>query len=114
MRVVSWGTLTSLMYVGWILLLLDGGPGWIQRALSARFWRRLATLGYGVYLVHIPMCDHAIAPLARTFVRTHGWPIAIVWPLSVAALFAASLGAAYVLHVAVEKPFLRLRDRVAA
>jgi peptidoglycan/LPS O-acetylase OafA/YrhL len=113
MRVVSWGTLTSLMYVGWILLLLDGGPGWIARLLAAPFWRRLATLGYGVYLLHIPMCDHAVAPLARTLVREHQWPMALVWPLSVIALFAASLAAAYLLHIAVEKPWLRIRDRVA-
>ena len=69
MRVLSWGTLTSLMYFGLVLLLLNGGDGWIPRALSAGFWRRMATLGYGVYLLHIPLCDHAVAPLARKLVK---------------------------------------------
>lgn len=114
MRVFSWGTLTSLMYFGWVLVLLNGGDGWVQRALSAPFWRRAATLGYGVYLLHIPLCDHAIAPLARALVKDHHWPMTVVWPSSVVALFILSLAASYVLHVTVEKPFLWVRDRVAA
>jgi hypothetical protein len=65
LRVVCWGTTTSIMYFGWVLLLLNGGEGWIHRFLGASFWRRIATLGYGVYLVRVPVCDHAIAPLAR-------------------------------------------------
>ncbi len=113
MRVFSWGTFTSLMYFGLVLLLLNGGEWWIQRALSAPFWRRLATLGYGVYLLHIPMCDHVVAPLARALVKKAHWPMGAVWPLSVLSLFVVSLGGAYVLHVLVEKPSLRLRDRVA-
>jgi peptidoglycan/LPS O-acetylase OafA/YrhL len=113
MRVFSWGTFTSLMYFGWVLLLLNGGDGWVQRVLGAPFWRRVATLGYGVYLVHIPMCDHVVAPAARSLVKAWHWPMAVVWPLSVLALFVVSLGAAYVLHVVVEKPSLRVRDLVA-
>jgi peptidoglycan/LPS O-acetylase OafA/YrhL len=112
-RVFSWGTLTSLMYFGWVLLLLNGDGGWIQRALSAPFWRRVATLGYGVYLLHIPLCDHVIAPLAWALIKHHHWPMGVVWPLSVVALFLLSLAAGYVLHVVVEKPSLLVRDRVA-
>jgi peptidoglycan/LPS O-acetylase OafA/YrhL len=113
MRVLSWGTLTSIMYFAWVVLLLNGGDGWISRALSAPFFRRTATLGYGVYLMHIPLCDRAIAPFAHSLVKDHGWPMVAVWPLSVASLFALSHLASYFLHVLVEKPFLRIRDRVA-
>jgi peptidoglycan/LPS O-acetylase OafA/YrhL len=112
-RVFSWGTLTSLMYFAWVLLLLNGNGGWIERALSAPFWRRTATLGYGVYLLHIPLCDHAVAPVARALIKDHQWPMTAIWPLSVATLFVLSLAAAYVLHVTVEKPWLWVRDRVA-
>ncbi|HEY8040022.1 MAG TPA: acyltransferase, partial [Polyangiaceae bacterium] len=112
-RVFAWGTLTSIMYFGWVLLLLNGGAGWIHRMLAAAPWRRLATLGYGVYLLHIPLCDHAVAPVARSLIKAHHWPMGLVWPLSVVALFVLSLLASYVLHVVVEKPFLRLRDLVA-
>jgi peptidoglycan/LPS O-acetylase OafA/YrhL len=112
-RVFSWGTLTSIMYFGWVLILLNGGQGWVQRFMGAPFWRRLATLGYGVYLVHIPVCDHAIAPLARILSKNRGWPMVIVWPSSVLGLFGLSLVVSYGLHLLVEKPFLRLRDLVA-
>jgi peptidoglycan/LPS O-acetylase OafA/YrhL len=109
----AWGTLTSIMYFGWVLLLLNGGAGWIQRALSAPFWRRVATLGYGVYLVHLPLCYHAVSPVSGWLVRQRHWPMAVVWTLSVLGLFVLSLGVSYVLHVAIEKPALRVRDRVA-
>ncbi|MGH7296155.1 MAG: acyltransferase family protein [Polyangiaceae bacterium] len=113
-RVLSWGTLTSIMYFLWLLLLLNGGDGWIRRTLSAPFFRSAATLGYGVYLLHIPLCDRAIAPVAHALVKDHGWPMVAVWPLSVAALFTLSHLASYFLHVLVEKPWLRIRDRVAS
>jgi peptidoglycan/LPS O-acetylase OafA/YrhL len=111
--VFYWGTFTSIMYVGFVLLLLHGGNGWLQRALSAPLFRPIATLGYGVYLVHLPICYAFINPGASALVRRWGWSMAAVWPLSLAALIAASLIMAYVLHVVVEKPSLRLRDRLA-
>jgi peptidoglycan/LPS O-acetylase OafA/YrhL len=108
----AWGTVTSVMYFGWLLLLLHGERGWITRALSHPLFRRVATLGYGVYLVHIPLCDHVIVPLARSL-QGHV-SMALVWPASVVLLMASSLVLAYVLHVLVEKPALRLRERIAA
>ena len=112
-RVFSWGTLTSLMYFAWVILLLNGGTGWIVRLLSAPSWRKMATLGYGVYLLHIPLADHAIAPVARSLAKEHRWPMVVSSAVSVVSLFALSLAASYVLHVIVEKPALRIRDRVA-
>jgi peptidoglycan/LPS O-acetylase OafA/YrhL len=111
-RVFAWGTVTSVMYFGAVLLLLNGGDGLAQRALSAPFWRRVATLGYGVYLVHIPMCDHVVTPAARRLLEWR-WPMPVVWTLAVAGAFACSLAVAYALHLLVEKPALRLRDAIA-
>ncbi len=111
-HVFAWGTITSLMYFGWVLLLLHG-DGLIQRALSAPIFRRVATLGYGVYLVHIPLCDQVLVPVARALEARHA-PSQIVWPLSVAGLMLGSLAVAYVVHVLIEKPSLRLRERLAA
>jgi peptidoglycan/LPS O-acetylase OafA/YrhL len=111
-EVFSWGTLTSLMYFGWVLLVLHGGDGWVHRALSAPIFRRIATLGYGVYLVHIPVCYALIAPAAKALNRA-GVSMAAVWPVSVLLLVATSLVFAYVLHVLVEKPSLRVRDQLA-
>jgi peptidoglycan/LPS O-acetylase OafA/YrhL len=108
----TWGTVTSVMYFGLLLLLLHG-EGWIHRGLSAPIFRRLATLGYGVYLVHIPLCDHLIVPAARALEARH-WPMALVWPMALAGLMASSTALAYVMHVLIEKPSLRIRERLAA
>jgi peptidoglycan/LPS O-acetylase OafA/YrhL len=101
------------MYFGWLLLLLHGDTaGWIHRALSWPTFRKIATLGYGVYLVHIPLCDHLIVPAARALEARH-WPMALVWPMALAGLMASSTALAYVMHVLIEKPSLRVRERLA-
>jgi peptidoglycan/LPS O-acetylase OafA/YrhL len=113
-HVFAWGSITSVMYFGWLLLLLHGSrQAWLTRALSIPISRKIATLGYGVYLVHIPILDRAIVPAARAL-EARSVPMTVIWPLSLAALMLASLGIAYVLHVLVEKPSLRIRERIAA
>ena len=81
--------------------------------LSAPVFRRIATLGYGVYLVHIPLCDRVIVPTAHAL-RARNVSMAILWPASVAALVLGSLAIAYLMHIFIEKPSLRLRERLAA
>ena len=72
----------------------------------------LATLGYGVYLVHIPLCDQVIVPAARAM-QERQWPMIIIWPTALTALMVSSLALAYVMHIVIEKPSLRLRERLA-
>ncbi|HSQ62661.1 MAG TPA: acyltransferase [Polyangiaceae bacterium] len=110
-HVFAWGTLTTLMYLGFLILLLHG-EGLIHRFLSAPIFRRLATLGYGIYLVHIPLCDYVVVPMAHKLDARHV-SLLVIWPLSLALLLALSLSVSYAMHVLVEKPSLRLRDRVA-
>jgi peptidoglycan/LPS O-acetylase OafA/YrhL len=111
-HVFAWGTVTSLMYFPALILLLNG-DGWIHRALSAPVFRRLATLGYGVYLVHIPLIDHVVVPAARALQQRHvSWMV--VWPASLAAVMALSFVLGYAMHVLVEKPSLRIREMLAA
>jgi peptidoglycan/LPS O-acetylase OafA/YrhL len=112
LRVFSWGTLTSVMYFGWLMLLLNGGDGWVRRALSLGVFRRMATLGYGVYVLHIPVWGF-LGPAVCALGIRGAWPGWVIWPVGVGLLMAASLAVAYVMHVFVEKPFLRLRDRLA-
>ncbi len=108
---LSWGTVTSVMYVAWILPLLNHeGP--IARALGARPFLWIATLGYGVYLVHVPVCEHLVIPLARVVARSRP-PLVLTWPLLVLLLLVLSLCVSYALHLVVEKPALWIRDRVA-
>lgn len=112
-HVFAWGSVTSVMYFAALLLLLFGGEGAVIEWLSAPIFRRMATLGYGVYLVHIPVCDQIIVPMAKALDARHV-PMLLVWPLSLAALMLLSMGFGYVLHVLVEKPSLRLREWLAA
>jgi peptidoglycan/LPS O-acetylase OafA/YrhL len=111
--VFYWGTVTSFMYFGLIVLLVNGGDGWLARFFSAPLFRLVATLGYGVYLTHEPFCFAFINPSAKALVQRWGWSMVVVWPLSLAGLVLGALAFAYVMHVLIEKPALRLRDRVA-
>jgi peptidoglycan/LPS O-acetylase OafA/YrhL len=111
-RVLAWGTLTSLMYFPALLLFLHG-DGWLHRFFGAPIFRQLATLGYGVYLVHIPMIDHVFVPLSREL-EAQGHSLVLVWIAAFALVTASSFAIGYVLHVLVEKPSLRLREKLAA
>lgn len=108
----AWGTVTSVMYLGIVPLALytDGA---VTRWLGAHTFRRLATLGYGVYLVHIPIIDHVMVPLAKAAQARH-WSMLLVWPAALTGTMLGALGIAYALHVLIEKPSLRLRERYAA
>lgn len=110
-HIFAWGTVTTIMYFGVVPLLLYS-DGAVQRWLSAHFFRRAATLGYGVYLVHIPIIDHLMVPAARALqARNHSmlW----VWPAALFSTMVISLALGYLLHVLIEKPSLRLRERFA-
>ena len=111
-HVFAWGTITTLMYFGFLLLLLYG-DGVVQRALSVPIFRKLATLGYGIYLVHIPICDRLIVPIAHAAQARHV-SMLLVWPTLLILLLLLSGALAYAMHVVIEKPSLRLRDRLAA
>jgi peptidoglycan/LPS O-acetylase OafA/YrhL len=111
-RAISFGTLTSIMYLTYIPLLMHGN-GWGKRFLASPIFLKLATLGYGIYLVHMPLFDAAVLPLARRMFVKVGMSMALVWPISLALLWLFSAMLAYVLHILIEKPALWLRDRFA-
>jgi peptidoglycan/LPS O-acetylase OafA/YrhL len=112
LHVFAWGTLTSIMYLGAVPLILHGeGP--LQRFLGHPIFRRLATVGYGVYLIHIPLIDHVLVPIALRL-NEGGASMAWVWPASLLGVTAASFVLGYVMHVLIEKPSLWIRDKVAA
>ncbi len=111
-HIFAWGTVTSLMYFGLVpLALYTDGP--VCRWLSAPTFRRRATLGYGVYLVHIPIIDHVMVPMAKAAQSRHV-SMLLVWPAALVGTMVLSLAIGYVLHVLVDKPSLRWRERFAA
>ena len=63
-------------------------------------------------LVHIPLCYGMLVPMARAMLKHHV-PMLVVWPSALAAVLLASFVIAYVLHVLIEKPSLRLRQALA-
>jgi peptidoglycan/LPS O-acetylase OafA/YrhL len=111
-HVFAWGTLTSAMYFPALLLVLHGdGP--FHRFFGAPIFRRLATLGYGVYLVHIPLIDHVIVPVAHDLEDAEVTML-LVWPVSLVVVTLLSFAIAYAMHVLIEKPSLRVRELLAA
>ncbi len=111
-EVFAWGTLTSFMYFPALILLLHtDGP--IGRFLGLPLFRKAATLGYGVYLVHIPLIDNLVVPLAHIADRKHV-PHEWLWLGGTFIAMSASLAVGYMMHVLIEKPSLALRDKLAA
>ncbi len=110
-EIFAWGTITSVMYVPLVLLLLNA-DGWFQRFLSHRLFLQSATLGYGIYLVHIPIAGYVLLPLV-TYVAVHWNPgAAVLWWGYLISLFLVSTLVSYVLHLLVEKPALYFREKL--
>ena len=83
--------------------LLDLEP-WLARQ-RPRGLAQMAALAYGLYLVHKPVYHAMTAWLGVEVLQ--GWAGLVLYVLP-------AFAAAIVLHVLVERPFLRLRDRVMA
>jgi peptidoglycan/LPS O-acetylase OafA/YrhL len=110
-KVFAWGTLTSLMYLCALPLLLHS-DGFVARFLSAPFFRKVATLGYGLYLVHIPIIDHLVVPGVKKL-HARGVSLTVLWIASLMFTMCLSWFIAYVMHLLIEKPSLWLRRKVA-
>jgi peptidoglycan/LPS O-acetylase OafA/YrhL len=110
-KMFLWGTVTSVMYLCAVPLLLHS-DGVIARVLSAPIFRKVATLGYGIYLVHIPIIYNFIVPAAK---ELHGRRVSLVlvWIGSLIVTMAASSVIAYAMHLFIEKPSLWLRHKIA-
>jgi peptidoglycan/LPS O-acetylase OafA/YrhL len=99
------------MYLMVVPMVLHG-DGAIIRFLSAPVWRALATLGYGVYLVHIPVMNFVGVPIILAF-AAHGGSLVVGWIVVFVLVLGISFAVAYALHVLVEKPALRAREWLA-
>lgn len=96
----GWHTLVPLG----VLLTLPGLAAVKQRGGPlARFVSFVALLSYALYLVHWTAFERLLLPFVRFF------PTAI----QVGFFIGWAFGAAYLLHRLVERPFLRLRERIA-
>lgn len=84
--------------------------GRLVRALDRPAVRFIGRLSYAMYLVHFPAID-----VAKWVVFQHSR--AATWTnyaLLIALTTAVAVAAAWALHVTIERPFLRLKDRFGA
>ncbi|MBM4358523.1 MAG: acyltransferase [Deltaproteobacteria bacterium] len=109
LRLLNWGTISSIFFLASLALLLHG-DGLVKRALSHRAFLVVGTLGYAAYLVHIPAFERIVIPFLALATALK-WSFFAVWSLGLCGMVGLSFGIGYLLHLLVEKPALVLRDR---
>jgi peptidoglycan/LPS O-acetylase OafA/YrhL len=107
---LCWGTFTSLAYVPLVLLVLNRESG-LSRMLSRHSFVRIATFGYGIYLIHLPVIWLLVLPLGADITTWAHLSPPVIWLLVLCATFVVSTLGGYLIHVLIEKPALLLRDR---
>jgi peptidoglycan/LPS O-acetylase OafA/YrhL len=108
LSVLYFGTITSIAYFLLLIALMFLSTRLIE-VLSHGSFRYLGTLGYGVFLVHIPIALQVSRFTRPLHLRYPGNEPAI-WLLNLIVTLAGSMALAYGLHLIVEKPALKLRD----
>jgi peptidoglycan/LPS O-acetylase OafA/YrhL len=85
------------------------GRGSYTAALAWRGWRPLATGAFTLYLTHMMVIPVASAVALDAVAR--GGPLLQQWMRFVPWYLALSVASAWLLHIGVERPVLRWRDR---
>lgn len=104
------GTLTGIAYlflISWFLYTKNT----VTQIFSHTIFRHLASLGYGVYLVHMPILIW-MTPILYEKINLGPEHFFTTWLVLTCCTLIISLVISYVLHLLVEKPFLHLRNRV--
>lgn len=96
----------SPQVLGWLRTVLPHPWGDKIRAISAQSFSVMATLAYSLYLTHKAI-GHLCSVHLSQYMQSGGWP-------AFAIAFSASIVTAALLYLAVERPFLRLRERLSA
>jgi peptidoglycan/LPS O-acetylase OafA/YrhL len=103
------GTLVSLAF-GLSVLGLLGRQGPLNRWLSARWMLFFSKISYSLYLVHMVFMDVTLQGLER-LPGFGGWGVNRQFALYLPVFCVVSIAGALVLHYAIERPFLILKDR---
>ena len=96
----------SPQILAWLQRMLPGRRGQRIRSLSAQCFALMATLAYSLYLTHKEIAHLCRIHLGR-YIQSGSWS-------AVAIAVIASLCVATLLYLAVERPFLRLRERLSS
>jgi peptidoglycan/LPS O-acetylase OafA/YrhL len=109
LRLLNWGTISSVFFLAALVLLLHG-DGVVKRVLSHRVFLVVGTMGYAAYLVHIPAFERLVVPFL-SLATALKWSFPVVWSVGLTGMVGLSFGIGYILHLVIEKPALALRDR---
>jgi peptidoglycan/LPS O-acetylase OafA/YrhL len=93
-----------------IAMLWYGPRDWLARVLSLRPIAYLGRISYGIYLYHLAAWFLVWGPLLGE--RISHWPKLPKFGLRVTVFFGLSIAIASASYYVLEKPFLRLKDRV--
>ena len=96
----------SAQVLGRLQRVLPGRRGERIRSVCAQGFAVMATLAYSLYLTHKEI-GHLCREHFGQYMQPGGWP-------AFAIAFSASILVAALLYLLVERPFLRLRERIAA
>jgi peptidoglycan/LPS O-acetylase OafA/YrhL len=107
-----WGTITSVAYTPLVLLVLNRKNA-LAVALSHRAFAYISALAYGIYLVHVSVIEAFVVPLTKRVASRQSLSYTLLWLVAVFLALLLASAVSYVLHLLVQKPMLRLRDRVA-
>ena len=103
------GTATSVAF-GCLILWAVYWNGAVHRFLACAPMVLIATLAYGIYLVHLPVLFYIVNPIARQAPLLNessmaSWGYVLALTLIISALIS------YALHIGIEKPVLWFRDQ---
>jgi peptidoglycan/LPS O-acetylase OafA/YrhL len=107
--VLYFGTLTGFIYTLIIIqcLYVDNR---VTRWLGQHSFLQLATLGYGIYLVHMPVV-YKVAELMTRYLPRPQDAFGLHWFCVTSVTMVISTALAYVMHIGIEKPCLFIRDK---
>ena len=108
---IAMGSVLAVGFGALLLGVLAGVGPRLRALLVSRPLLCVSRLSYSLYLVHMVFLGSVYAALGAA-VGWQTWPAAARFLVYVPCLLLVSTAAAVVLHYAVEKPFLRIKDRI--
>jgi len=113
-----WHVIEGVLWAA-VLLALMLSPGSLKGLFANRAWAFLGVVSYSLYLVHFPMIWYGRRLVVHVWPGIFPWLPAGGWTWTRGGLVAAGLllgtavGLATLTYVTIERPMLRLKNRVA-
>jgi peptidoglycan/LPS O-acetylase OafA/YrhL len=105
---IEWIDVVYSIVAGAFLLSILTNRGWLGRLLSWPPLQFIGRISYGIYLVHVLCLNFVEAVLKRIFPHLSGLTASL---MNLSSAVAISIAVAYLLHIAVERPFIEVGRR---